>query len=145
MFRPISIRWLSRQRAHDTLLPSRANHGTLHNISGTLVEHCGALWNACGVVAELCGTLQSLRAHSPRRISWNPENLREGTLLEPCWNLHGTLPCKTWWKSGGTLMESYLKTSPDRWWNLVEMKSGGTLVEPWGPWWKSGGTLVEPS
>ena len=108
---------------------------------------CRALWN-----------LRKLRAHSPRRILWKSETLIQpylkpprttpqprGTLLEPCWN--GTLPCKTWWISGGILMEHYLK--PAR-------TAGGTLVKPWwnprgtfpGPrrtLEEIGGTLVEPN
>ena len=42
-------------------------------------------------LAESCGTLQP----SENRTS----NHSGPPLLEPCWNLHGTLPCKTWWNS----------------------------------------------
>ena len=63
-------------------------------------------WNPCGTLVE--PYLKALE--EPR-----------GTLLEPWWwNLHGTLPCRTWWNPGGTLVEP--------WWNPGGTR--GTLVEP---------------
>ena len=68
--------------------------------------------------------------------------------MEPSWNLTWnpgrTLagPRRNWWKTGGTLVESWNLTSnhprsPCRTWS----NSGGNLVEPW---WNPGGTLVKP-
>ena len=139
MSKAILIRWLFRRRAHDTPL---VEHWSLVEPAW---KACRALWNP-------------VKPQGPLKPSYNlTSNHPRGTLLEPCWN--GTLPCNTWWNSGGILMEHYLKPARTAggilvkpWWNprgtfpeprrtLEEI--GGTLVEPLSGARRAGGTLVQ--
>ena len=114
--------------------------GTLWSLVERVWSRCRTLWNP----VKPQGPQPSQNLVEP----WKPQRRNPArTVLEPSWNLTLQNLVEIWWKSGGALMESYLKpartahkTLVKPWWKL-----GGTLVEPWGPWWKSGGILVEPS
>ena len=117
---------------------------------GTRVESLQSFVEPCETsgptaLAESCGTLKP----SYNLTSNHPGPPRS---LEPCWN--GTLPCKTWWNSGGILVEHCLKpartgeTLVEPSWNLpgprrTPEEIGGTLVEPSSTARRAGGTLVE--
>ena len=130
------------------------NHpAALEEIGGTLVE---PWWNPGGTLVEPWwnpgGTLPQSTPDHPAAL------VERGGTLQPWSDPRGTLPQprpprsprRTWWKSGGTLVEPvepYLKPprqprSPRRTWY------GGT---PWNPRGTlpqatpDGGTLVEPS
>ena len=106
------------------------------NLPQTSPDHPTALEEIGGTLVEPRGTLPQT---TPDHPAAHAEPL--GTLLQQCWNLHGTLPCKTWWNSSGT----------EPWWNPGASSNqtnskklvnpGGTLVRSTKGWWN----LVEPS
>ena len=126
--------------------------GARHTLGGALWSLVERVWNPC---RALWNPVKP-RAHSPRRILWNPETLIQPylkpprttpqpsqNLVGPCQNRAGMEPYLA--KPGGILVEFLWNMTSNQpgWWNHVN--PCGTFPGPRRTLEEIGGTLVEPS